>query len=62
MAYIALLVIFVLFHQCIAIEQSFAKDITQKVFGTKSGLNGIVAAYGDINNDKITDVFVITGR
>ena len=42
--------------------QKFTKDVTASVFGSKEGLGGTVAAYGDINGDKITDIFVISGR
>ena len=40
---------------------SDSRVVTGKVFGDIAGLNGVVAAYGDINNDKVTDVFAITG-
>lgn len=36
-------------------------DKTEEVFSASTGYKGVIAAYADVNNDKATDVFIISG-
>ena len=44
---------------CKTVYGSFLEDITKDVFGDNT--HSLVAAYGDFDSDKKTDVFVING-
>ena len=55
------LILFVI-YQCITWSQTNFTDVTTEVFSNIFGYEGVTAAYGDVNNDKFTDVFIISGK